>query len=228
MEANRKNHSQAQGSRDASQKNDASPSTPTTGANNTGTRRSGSGSHNHKNEAVEALRGPDAYKYIGVQVHIELTTGEHIKGELYCADLQRSPTIIISEFRPYGCDAAAEGNNERNGHPLYIVHAQSIARFEALGPLNSSIDDIPRISPEQLAEAKATIARFDEEVTPKKGQHEGQQRSNYNKKWYPRSSGQNSGQGSNADNNNNQGQGNRANAGYAASGNSEGGRRSAS
>ncbi|CDR97851.1 hypothetical protein, conserved [Babesia bigemina] len=228
METSKKNHSQAQGSRDAGQKNEASPAAPSTSTSNSGSKRSGSGSHNQKNEAVEPLRGPDAFKYIGgtactlytrphvhaVQVQIDLTTGERIKGELFYADVQRTPTIII------------KGNQERNGHHLYIVHAQSIARLEALGPLNSSIDDIPRITPEQLAEARATLARFDEEVNPKKGHNEGHSKGNYNKKWHSRSSGQNSSQGGNA-NNNSQGQGNQGKAAYTASANAEAGRKSA-
>ncbi|GIX65869.1 small nuclear ribonucleoprotein, putative [Babesia caballi] len=135
-------------------------------------------------DAVEQLRGFDAFRYIGgrrtvcgavlrdlVQVHILLHSGEDIEGELYYVDLQRNQTIII------------RANVEEDGETVYMLHAAAIARLEPLEPLNESLDDIPRIPPDELADARVAITRNDEEMSQRRLHYDAQHRIAFHKRW---------------------------------------------
>ncbi|EDO05658.1 uncharacterized protein BBOV_IV000580 [Babesia bovis T2Bo] len=121
-------------------------------------------------ESVEALSGVDTFQYIGIQVLVELSTGEQIRGELYSVDLQRSDILII------------RGGFSIEGEVLYLIAAQAVVGFKPLEPINESIEEIQRVPYEELLEAKNALEFIEDDIqsmkTPESPIHTA-----FNKRW---------------------------------------------
>ncbi|GFE55308.1 UDP-arabinose 4-epimerase 1, putative [Babesia ovis] len=121
-------------------------------------------------DSIEVLNGIDAFQYIGVEVLIELVNGEQIKGELYSVDLQRNDIVVIRSVSAHGVES------------LYLVSAHAISGFKSLGPLNESVEDIPRVPYDALLRAKAVVEDVGEDIPFERG-HEDHTRTTYHRRW---------------------------------------------
>ncbi|UVC49348.1 hypothetical protein MACK_003175 [Theileria orientalis] len=103
-------------------------------------------------EPLEQLKGHDSFRYLGVLVSVTMTTGDILKGELYCLDQKGQTLVLKSEL---GDDSFS----------FHVLRLSSIIKFEVLGRLNDSIYDIPRLTYEDLAHFKPVINRTDDNHT---------------------------------------------------------------
>ncbi|KAK1444145.1 hypothetical protein BgAZ_100510 [Babesia gibsoni] len=107
-------------------------------------------------DILDQLRGYDGYRYLGVEVVVTLSSGETLRGTLYCVELRRSKTIIIRGF----------GSNKTSS--LYLINVDAVKSVSAVGPLNESLDDIPRVSQHDLMGCIASLSHPDNDLMPKR------------------------------------------------------------
>eukprot|EP00375_Theileria_parva_P002926 XP_765607.1 hypothetical protein [Theileria parva strain Muguga] len=100
-----------------------------------------------KMEPLEQLKGQDSYKYLGVLVSVTMTTGDVLKGELYCLDTHKGQTLVIK----------SEGDDEN--FTFHILRLSSIINFEVLGRLNDTAGELTRMTYDDFAHFKSMVSR---------------------------------------------------------------------
>uniref|UniRef100_A0A3B0MHF7 Uncharacterized protein n=1 Tax=Theileria annulata TaxID=5874 RepID=A0A3B0MHF7_THEAN len=106
-------------------------------------------------EPLEQLKGQDSYKYLGVLVSVTMTTGDVLKGELYCLDTHKGQTLVIK----------SEGDGEN--FSFHILRLSSIINFEVLGRHNDSSYELTRMTCDDFAHFKSMLNRNGENFSKK-------------------------------------------------------------